>query len=367
VTEPVPTKTRVLVDGSPLTDGRRDAGIGRYVRHLCDAMAGIEDLDVHLARPPWSPPTESWAVRFVSAQPGLLAAALRHRPAVVHATAADPLAGWPLHRQVVTVHDVIPWTREAPPGITRRYLAVQRQRIRGCARVIAVSSSVASDVASVLGVEPARLRVVAEGFGAVFTRQPGGLDDVVRRDLDIPPGDFVMWVGSLRAHDPRKALDVLLGAMTSIASEASLVLVGAKGEESRRLAGEASRRGVRLSMPGFVADDVLAALYRQAAVVALPSLHEGFGLPVLEALASGVAVVSTRAGNIPDLAGDAAVLVEPGDTGALGDALKLLLRDGPRRAELAARGPAVAAAYSWERAAQLTAAVYREVAARAPR
>jgi glycosyltransferase involved in cell wall biosynthesis len=170
----------------------------------------------------------------------------------------------------------------------------------------------------------------------------------------------VLWVGSLLHPDPRKALDVLIDAITQVGN-VTLVMAGAPGGESRRLAAAAAALGLRLILTGFVTDDELAALYRGAGAVAVPSLHEGFGLPVLEALACGAPVVTTTGGNLQALAAKAAVLVPSGDASALAVAIGRLLRNPEERARLAAAGPAVAKAYSWARAAEMTAAAYREL------
>src|SRR5205823_10340178 len=127
---------RVLLDGSPLRDGRGTAGIGRYVNGISAALRERDDVEVELvdAGPPRK---DEWLSRYVSAQPALALAALRSRPALVHGLASDPVLGWPLHRQVVTVHDVIPWTK-SPSEVGRRtalYLRAQRRRLRRVAAV----------------------------------------------------------------------------------------------------------------------------------------------------------------------------------------------------------------------------------------
>ena len=349
----------VLLDGSSLSDGRRDAGIGRYVRQLFEALTEVPDINVRLVRP-WRAPHESHLVRFLSPQPALLAAAARFRPQVFHAPAGDPVLGFPSARQVVTVHDVVPWEAHRG-GAAGAFLGGQRHRIQGCARVIAVSPDVAAGVVNVLGVDEERVRVIPEGFNPVFSPVSDPGDVEARAAAGVPPGRYVLWVGSLRAHDPRKALDVLVEAMAKPGLKATLVLVGAPGAESARVATLAAELSVKLALPGFVDDAVLASLYRHAGAVVVPSLHEGFGLPVLEALACGAPVVASAVGNIPHLAGDAAALVPPGNVEALATEIGRMLTDRAHRQQLAGRGPAVAAQYSWQRAAELTAAVYREV------
>ncbi len=126
-----PQPLTVLADASALADGRRTAGIGRYVASLLAALAERDDVVVHRYTPRRPPPRDSWALRWLHAQPGLAAASLRHRPRLVHGMASDPALGWPLARQVVTVHDVVPWTETAvrPGSVTARYLAFQRRRV----------------------------------------------------------------------------------------------------------------------------------------------------------------------------------------------------------------------------------------------
>jgi alpha-1,3-rhamnosyl/mannosyltransferase len=274
--------------------------------------------------------------------------------------ASEASLAWPPTRQVVTLHDVIPWTRDIRAMPTRRYIDHQASQMRRCAAIIAVSKTAGAEAIEELGLDASRVHVIPEGVDAVFGARPAGDDADIRRRLGVPVRGYVLWVGTLRHHDPRKALEVLIDAMTGV-GDTTLVMVGAPGEESGRLAALAAERGLRLVLPGFVTDAELAALYRGAGVLAVPSLHEGFGLPVLEALACGAPVVATAAGNLAALAAEAAVLVPPGDATTLAAAIGRLLRDPEESASLAAAGPAVASAYSWDRAAEMTVAVYREV------
>jgi glycosyltransferase involved in cell wall biosynthesis len=117
-------------------------------------------------------------------------------------------------------------------------------------------------------------------------------------------------------------------------------------------------------MTGFVPDDELAALYRGCTVFAYPALYEGFGLPVLEAMACGAPVLTSNVSSLPEVAGDAAVLVDPLDTQAIADALTRLLADGALRAELGARGVRRARDFSWQRTARETLGVLRNLARR---
>src|SRR5207248_4017192 len=290
---------------------------------------------------------------------------LRSRPSLVQGLASDPVLGWPLHRQVVTVHDVIPWTK-SPSEVGRRtalYLRAQRRRLRRVAAVIAVSPGVASDVRDQLGVPSDRIHVVPHGVSPIFCPVESVNDAGERRASGVAADPYVLWVGSLRSHDPRKALDTIVEAMGRLDRELALVLAGATGDESGRVAGVAQRRGVRLVLTDYVSDATLAALYRGAAAALLPSLEEGFGLPALEAMACGTPVVTTRGTNTAELTGGASVLAEPGDPKSLADAIVAVLDDPRRAAELRAAALARASEHGWSATARLTADVYRAAAA----
>jgi glycosyltransferase involved in cell wall biosynthesis len=358
----------VVLDATALRDGRRTAGIGRYVTRLIAALEALPDGPrLLVARPGGRARSENRALRWLSGQPRVLAAAAAHRPALLHGPAGEPALGWPLRRQVVTVHDVVPWT-DATASSRRglaTYLAVQRRRLRRCGALIAVSATVAGEAAAALGVPAERFTVVPEGVEPPFEERPGDADPALRAGCGAPPGAYLIWAGSMRSPDPRKALDVLVEAVARLQRDGCgwpLVLAGATGAGSEGLAVTARERGVRLILPGFVSDEALAALYRGAAAAVLPSRHEGFGLPALEAMACGTPLVAGRAGNLPDLCDDAALLVDPGDPRALAEALGAVLTDAVLAARLRAAGPRRAAAFTWRRCAEQTAAVYRSMA-----
>jgi glycosyltransferase involved in cell wall biosynthesis len=320
-----------------------------------------------VAIPSHPPATESAPRRFLNAQPSLLGTALRANPALVHATGGEPLLGWPAPRQVVTVHDVYPWRAlDRGAGRARRsYLAWQRRRLRRVGTVIAVSDVVAQDASQVLGIDPARIHVVAEGVSAVFSPEDRGDDTNRRARLGVGGEPYAFWVGSLRARDPRKGLDSLLEAVAALGDAAPvLVLAGDAGAEARRLEAAASSTGVGIRLVGRVSDEDLAALYRGAGVVVVPSLDEGFGLPLLEAMACAAPVVASRAGNLPNLAGDGALLVKPGDATDLARGIRAVLAEASISDRLRALAPGRAAGHTWKAAAEATFSVYRQAAVR---
>jgi alpha-1,3-rhamnosyl/mannosyltransferase len=214
------------------------------------------------------------------------------------------------------------------------------------------------------------MHVIGEGVAPVFRPAPrdGPHDEALRAPAGLGAGrgagGYVAWVGSLRTHEPRKAVDTLLRAASEMAPRPMLVLVGQGGEEADRVQRLANDLGVRTVCTGFVDDATLAAVYRGAGAVAIPSLQEGFGLPMLEAMACGVPVVASDTGNLAWLGRDgAAALVPPGDSHALAAALAGVLGDHGVAARLRAAGVRRAEEHTWHEAAVRTVEVYREVAA----
>jgi alpha-1,3-rhamnosyl/mannosyltransferase len=171
----------------------------------------------------------------------------------------------------------------------------------------------------------------------------------------------VLAVGTL---EPRKNLPRLIAAWTRLPEELrsahALALVGPRGWDDEEVLAAARAAGVRLL--GRVGDAQLHALYANATAFAYPSLYEGFGLPVLEAMAAGAPVLTSLSSSLPEVAGDAALLVDPRDTAAIAAGLERLLRDAGLRERLRVAGRARAAAFSWERTARETHALLAQLA-----
>ncbi len=206
-----------------------------------------------------------------------------------------------------------------------------------------------------------RIRVVHQGVDQVETD-----DDMVRDACgvlglgDVP---YVLWVGTL---EPRKNVGVLVSAFDAVIAAGlphDLVLVGSKGwlDTADTTRGAMQALGTRVHLTDRVPDDVLRALYRGADVAAQPSVHEGFGLPVLEAMAQGTAVVCSDIPVLREVAADAGTYVSARDVGAWGDALVGLLRDDEDRARLAALGRERAKEFTWDRTVDRTRALYDEL------
>ncbi len=236
--------------------------------------------------------------------------------------------------------------------------------VRRAARVIAVSAFTRQDLVARYGIAEDKISVVHEAAGPAFHV----LDDAPRQRL--PEGvsePFVLAVGNL---EPRKNLARLIEAFGAVAFEpgitAKLVLVGkAKGQAGAlaRLVEQQHGLRERVVFTGFVDEAQLVLLYNRAALFIYPSLYEGFGLPPLEAMACGCPVVASNVTAMPEVLGDAALLVDPTSTHALSEAMLQVLRRDELARDLRARGLRQVARYSWAKAAEQTREVYGEAVA----
>jgi len=267
---------------------------------------------------------------------------------------------------VVTVHDLL--TLQHPEWYTpfaRRIVgAALHHAARHAARIITPSEVVARDVRTTLGVEPHRVVVVAEGVDDRFrTRLPAAVIADACNRYQLRPGGYAVAVGEV---GPRKNLGLLLDALAGITRENRplLALVGADGGAAAGLREHALRLGVaeQVRWTGRVSDADLVALVQGARVLVHPSHYEGFGLTPLEAMAAGTPVVASSAGSVPEVVGDAGVLLDPDDTPAWRDTISRLAGDDATATDLAHRGVTRAEAFTWERAARETWHIYDTLA-----
>ena len=325
---------RVALDVSPLVQTR--AGTARYLQGLMRGLQQQPDVEV-LPRAFGRDGRASTLARDGIWYPLLLGrkadADVLHCP-----TYRGPIASRvPL---VVTVHDLAVlrhpeafnrWSRLYGPRLVPRVLAAAR-------RIIAVSEFTRRELIDLLHVDEAKIRVVPNAVGDEFGPQG-----------EAEQGEYVLAVGTL---EPRKNLDRLVEAVRTTGRE--LRVVGAAGWGGVELAGN----GVRWL--GEVDDEELARLYRGASCVAYPSVYEGFGIPVLEAMACGTPVVTTRGTAMEEVADGAAVLVDAQDPAEIAAGIE---RAVVERDELVARGLERARAFTWDAVAAATVEVYREAAA----
>ena len=253
-----------------------------------------------------------------------------------------------LKKAVVTFHDLFVISGDySTAEFRRRFTAQAREAAAAAELIIAVSAFTAGQVCDLLGVEASRLRVVHHG-----TRVPQGVPGERER--------MVLHVGGIQR---RKNVVRLVDAFRQMPPGWRLVLAGSAGygaeEALERI--RLSPRAADIQIAGFVSDRVLEEFYAKAAIFAFPSLDEGFGMPVLDAMARGVPVIASRRSALPEVCGDAALLVDPLSCAELAAALNSLAESKDRREEMAERGRRNAAKFTWEKAVAETWQVYREL------
>ena len=352
---------------------RQRAGIGRYARELATALLRLESPHEYivfaasggLGERDWRPETGKSRVQFRTlplSDDWMARLWQRLRLPIPVEVITGPLDVFyspdfvlpPTRlptRTLLTVHDLsfLRYPDAFVPSL-RRYLerAVPRSVARAT-RVLADSEATRADLITLLEVPPEKVEVLYSGVGARFRaeREPGEMDRL-RAQYGICEQPYVLSVGTLQ---PRKNYVRLIRAAARLGSGVRLVIAGGRGWLYEGILAEAEEHGERVRLLGFVDDADLPALYRNAALFAFPSLYEGFGLPVLEAMACGVPVVCSNAPSLPEVAGEAALLVDPLDTDGLAGAMTRALHDTGLRREMVAKGLVQAARFTWQRAA----------------
>jgi glycosyltransferase involved in cell wall biosynthesis len=260
---------------------------------------------------------------------------------------------------VFTVHDLTFLTFPDQHNRRTRFLSTLalRRASRSADAFIAVSEFTASEMMRLTGIGPGRIQVIPEAADEAFrpTEDPGCLS---RYGIDAP---YLLYVGTL---EPRKNITVLLHAFAALGpADVKLVVAGGKGwkyEEIFALVGQL-RLTSRVIFTGFVPDEDLPALLTNARAFVYPSLHEGFGLPVLEAMQCGAPVITTDVSSLPEVAGDAALVFSPTDVEGLAAAMRRVLQEPGLREELRGRSLRRSRGFSWRETAERTAELYRRV------
>lgn len=258
------------------------------------------------------------------------------------------LPRWRPRRAVVTFHDLFVLTSAyASPEFRRRFSRQARQAAEQADLIIAVSHFTASQLRDLLGVEPARIRVVHHG-------------------VDLPPmpsatrEKIILHVGALQI---RKNLQPLIRAFEAVPPGWRLVLVGSRGYGAEQIIEEAlrSRRAQDIQLTGYVTQRELEQLYARASIFAFPSLDEGFGIPVLEAMAYGLPVLTSNRSALPEACGESAILVDPFNQEEITEKLRWLCLDEEARIRLSQAGRERARQFSWAKAVEKTWLVYQEL------
>ncbi len=355
--------------------GERPTGLGMYALHMIEALDALgSHLIIYTSRPDLITASRA-TVRCVSAayrpehglvghvlrlvwvQSGLRLWVRRARPQALLNLMPEGIF-WPSVPQITTVHDLLPllYPEEYPRQqyYFRYYVPMVLSHSRA---VIVISESTKRDVLRFYGLPPEKVHVVLSGYDSQrFAPHPGEVAD------GSPP--YVLYVGNVMPH---KNLLRLVEAFALVARKTSVNLVvrgSGRSAHVQSLRRRIAALGIepRVDWQPYAQPEELPRLYRGARMLVLPSLYEGFGLTALEAMACGTPIVAANVSSIPEVVGDAALLVDPRDTDALAEALLRLLTEESLRRELIARGLARAAAFSWERTARQVLAVLDQLA-----
>jgi len=271
---------------------------------------------------------------------------------------------------IASIHDAIPYVQ--PQTSTALDWLVQRVWLplagRRARHILTLSRQSSADLQRCLAIPARKITVIPLAAETHFRPIPlAQRHPILERHGLEPP--YILYVGSV---EPRKNLLRLLQAYQRLRQWSTrwrLVIVGARNYwKSSPIARAVQDSGLQgcVHFTGYIPDEDLPALYSAADLFAFPSLYEGFGLPVLEAMACGTPVVTSNSSSLPEVVGDAALLVDPYDVEALAEAMRQILADPQLAEDLRQRGLQRASEFSWERTAQSTVAVYRQALGRAP-
>lgn len=354
-----------LLSGIP---GYRQAGIHRYIKSILMEFARMNEPRFTALVSPTALGQLPQGMAYVAARRPAETPLARIRveqletPPVLRQLGADVYHGMafvaPLRapcKTVVTVHDLSFITRpETHKSLNRAYLSLfTRLSCRRAARVIAVSEWTKRDVAHHFGVSPDKIDVIPHGVPPRFVRANPDAIQKFRQEKNIGPNS-ILFLGSL---EPRKNLVSLIEALPALGlNEYELIVIGGQGWKFSAIYERVRALGLQnhVRFEGYVADDDLPLWLSACDVFAYPSLYEGFGMPVIEAMACGAVVVASNATSLPEVVGDAGLMHPPTDVPALAGQLRRALSDAGLRAALRERAITRAAGYTWQKAAQMT-------------
>jgi glycosyltransferase involved in cell wall biosynthesis len=342
---------RIALDATYSVDPH-PSGIAIYSQELLRGLAALhpEDEFLHCYRP------KQWRKRQNSIFPNVHSRLLQWpfpiiSPALFHAL-NQRVDRRPAPVVVSTFHDLFVMSAEYSTREFRiRFTEQAKRAAQNSDLIIAVSQYTASQVRDLLNISPSRIRVVPHGVHQLSL------------DLPVQRENVILFVGTLQLR--KNVIRLIEAFERAYFPDWKLVLAGAPGgyggsEIAERI--KNSRYGDKIEVTGYVAREELERLYLRASIFAFPSLDEGFGIPVLEAMSHGVPVLTSNRPALSEIAGDAAVLVDPLETDAIAGQLKTLMQNSELRQQLRKKGREQARQFTWSRAVRETYAVYRELA-----
>ena len=360
----------ILIDATPLQSEHRLRGVGAYVRYLVRHLeakghrpfylasrVGLEHVQellppertLYVYRP-HTPAQVYWAYNELA----LRWAILRLRPRVLFCPDFNGLVGNPFGESVPMLHDLIPLkVREEGEGLGVRLSRLRWQvyfaRVRRARYIIARSEIVKKDAVELLGIAPERITVIAQGLDRQRFVESTGQGPYAQE----PP--YFLHVGGSGANKNVRRVLEAFAELAPTHPETRLYLVGPWAPADKAwLEAEKARLGLsqRVRHLGFIPDADLPSLYGNATAVVFPSLEEGYGLPVLEGMASGAPVITSKASSLPEVAGDAALLVNPLEVESIAAAMRRILDEPGLAQMLRQRGRVQAGQFSWEALAE---------------
>lgn len=364
-------KSIIAIDGRYIQD--HFPGIGRYTYNLVDSLARVvsEKQFVVFYNP--APKNTRYDIAALARHPNIkmrrvdiatislaeqyrLPFIIRHSPFALFHSPYYLKPYWTPMPSIITIFDLIP-LRVPDHSLGRRARLLFRLTVsfaaRTSTRIIVPSAATKQDLVSIVGVPPARIDVIPLAADARFAPQTESEHTHVREKYDLPR-KYVLSVG---INKPHKNLAALIEAWAGLETDAALVIAGAWDARYAPI----SRQSSAIKFIPNVDDLDLSALYSGASVFVFPSLYEGFGLPPLEAMACGAPVVCSNAASLPEVVGDAAILVNPHHVDEIATAIHRVLANDALRDELRTKSIIHAAKFSWERTARETFAVYGKV------
>ena len=329
--------------------GRQLSGVGVYSRELLSGLAAAHpEARFQFCYRPHRYFRSYFEGLPSNARRRLLAEPIGPRSAALFHGLNQRLPRIPMRRSVATFHDLFVLTGEySTPEFRARFAAQAHDAAERADAIIAVSSFTAHQVINLLDVSPLKVRVVHHGIRPL-------------EYLEAPREKVILSVGAVQT---RKNIRRLVEAFEGVDRDWRLVLAGSAGYGADAIEARIARSPARdrIQLLGYVSTDELAAWYARASIFAFPSLDEGFGMPVLEAMAAGIPVIAANRSALPEVVGDAAILVDPTDSEELHRALEDLTGSAELREELARRGTFRACLFTWEKAAQDTWKVYQDL------
>lgn len=341
---------RIALDAT-YSVGSALSGVGVYSRELLNGLAASDFAEgwdwfyrsQRYWRARFQRTPKNVRVRALSSNRGDRSAALFHG-------LNQRLPALRFRRQVTTFHDLFVLSGDYSTAEFRaRFAAQAREAAAASDLIISVSAFTASQIENYLNVPASRIRIIHHGVLA----RDNGVGQTAREKV-------ILCVGALQR---RKNQIALVRAFRAAPPDWTLVLAGSEGYEAEAVLREIANSPIvdRIRVTGYISDEEIAQWYRRASIFAFPSLDEGFGMPAIEAMAAGVPVIASNRSSLPEVCGDAAILVDPVSDAELTGAVELLTQDENLRAKLTAAGKVRAAEFRWGDAVRKTIAVYQEI------